>query len=138
MHTVHQIGCAPRIQYSTADAEADDETRDFLRKLGKQAIWGLCPYGGWTEICGTRVIFDRAYRPIVRIFSDESTEIVPPDEFIKYKNQQYFHRGFGLSPSAETREIVTRLIARYDLVSELQRRRELLRRKALPRWEGWQ
>lgn len=121
-----------------SDNQTDDEIRDCLRKFRKQAVWALCPYGEWSEVRGTRVIFDRAYRPIVRIFLDGSTEVVRSDECIKYKKQRYFHSGFGPSPDARTREIVAHLIEKYNLVQELQRRRELLHRKALPRWEGWQ
>lgn len=132
MHNVKQAGRAQRVQYSTADYETDDE---FLRKFRKQAEWWLCPYGEWSEPSGARVIFDRTYRPIARIFPNGSAEIIPSDEFIKYKKQRYFHSGFGPSPDAQTREIVAHLIAKYKLVPELQRRRELLRRKALRRWE---
>ncbi|MBN9492935.1 hypothetical protein J0H33_06255 [bacterium] len=111
----------------------DPETASFIRGIKKQAVWWLCPFGAWTERNGSGVIFDRAYRPIIRVMRGGATEIVPPDEFISYRRQRYFHRGFGWSPDIETREIVTQIIAKYDLAPELRRRRDLLRRGELPR-----
>jgi len=109
----------------------------FIRGMRKQAVWHLCPYGEWIELCGSRVIFDRKYRPIARIWNDEVVEIVPPDQYIAYIEQRYFHGGFGWSPDAATRKIVTEIITKYWLAPELQRRRALMRRgERLPCWNG--
>lgn len=108
----------------------------FIRGIRKQAIWGLCPYGEWMEHDGGRVIFDRRYRPIIRIKPDGSTEIVPSDEFIELVGQRWFHGGFGCSPDRATRKIVTELIERYDLAPELRRRLQRLKRGEISCWDG--
>ena len=113
-----------------------DGTKALLQGFKKQAMWALCPYGCWTESDGSGVIFDRCYRPICRVRPGGKVEIVPPDEFIRYKKQRWFHRGFGISPCAATRKIVAAIIAKYGLAAELRRRRDLLKHVALPRWNG--
>ena len=113
----------------------DKETAAFIRGLKKQAFWGLCPYGCWTEPDGSGVIFDRDYRPIVRVFRGGKAEIVAPNTFINFTKQRWFHRGFGMTPDAATREIVTKIIALYGLAPELRQRAALLRRDELPRWD---
>lgn len=114
----------------------DPVTVAFIRGIRKQVIWWLCPYGEWTEHDGSRVIFDRKYRPIVRARPDGSTTIVPSDEFIEFVSERFLHGGFGCSPDRVTRKIVTEIIERYDLTPELRRRLELLKRGELPCWDG--
>lgn len=116
------------------DDVVQDETAALFHGFEKQAFWGLCPYGCFTEPDGSGVIFDRSYRPIVRVRRGGNTEIVPPNTFITFTKQRWFHRGFGMTPDAATREIVTQIIATYKLAPELRRRAALLRRGELPRW----
>ena len=115
----------------------DPNTIALSRMLRKQAIWWLCPYGQWTEHDGSRVIFDRMYRPICRVKSDGRVDIVRSDEFIRYSKQCWFHAGFGPSPSRKTREVVTEIIERYGLAPELRKRLDLVKRgDKLPCWDG--
>ena len=102
----------------------------------RQAQWGLCPYGEWTEDSGSRVIFDRSYRPICRVALDGQVEIVPSDEFICFREQRCFHQGFGINPKPEVRKLANDLIKRYGLASELRHRLLLLKKNGLPRWVG--
>lgn len=107
----------------------------FIRFLQKQTAWRLCPYGCWTELDAAGVIFDGYYRPIVRVRPGGATEIVASDAFIRFRRERFFHSGFGSTPKADTLEIITTIIATYELAPELRRRLELLRHKALPRWK---
>lgn len=109
----------------------------FIHGMKKQATWHLCPYGEWIELSGLRVIFDRKYRPIARIWNDGVVEIVLPDQYIAHIEERYFHSGFGWSPDAVTRKVVAEIVTKYRLAPELQRRRALMRRgERLPRWNG--
>lgn len=118
----------------TENSTADNEADAFMRGMRKQSQWWLCCYGEWLEYGDTRVIFDRCYRPICRIWPDGSHEIVPADEFIRYRSQRHYHSGFGMNPDPQTRDLVRRFIARYRLTDELRRRRDLMRQRELPRW----
>lgn len=113
-----------------------DDTLTLLRSFKKKTQWGLCPYGCWTEADGSGVIFDRCYRPIIRVRRGGKTEIVAPDEFIRFRKQRWFHHGFGPTPDAATHAVVTQIVATYNLGPELRRRSALLRRGLLPRWNG--
>ena len=109
----------------------------LLALFRRQQEWWLCPYGEWTEADGARVIFDRKYRPIVRVRLSRATEIVEPDTHISYLSQRFYHTGFGPHPSAKTREIVARIIEAYELKPELRRRRQLLKEKKLKAWDPY-
>jgi hypothetical protein len=113
----------------------DTEVDALLRGFRRQAeLWLLC-YGDWLEYSGARIIFDRCYRPICRVWPDGRHEIVPPDTFIRYRKQRFYHSGFGLHLDPETRALVTRFITRFGLTDEFRHRRDLLRQGKLPRWD---
>lgn len=119
----------------------DDNKHDA--KIGRLfryfAKWKLCPYGEWTEGDGSRVLFDRHYRPICRIKPDGQVEIVPTDEFIifdKEMGESWFYIGFAQSRNPKVRKTLIDKIKQYDLTSELQRRWEIVRdRGHLPCWD---
>lgn len=113
----------------------DPDFASFVRRERGMARWWLCPYGEWTEYSGSRVIFDRAYRPVCRIATDETVEIVPSDELICFREQRWFHQGFSRGrPTPEVRTIVSDIIDRYGLASELNLRWSLLRSRKRRRW----
>lgn len=118
----------------TGEAMPDPVTASFALMISKSNAWRIFPYGEWTEGDGSRVIFDRQYRPICRIGVNGSVEIVPPETWINYTRQRFFHRGFGPRPDAETRAIVLRVMQScHGMESELRRRRDLEKRRLLPR-----
>lgn len=98
----------------------------------------LCPYGEWTEADGSRVIFDRDYRPICRIKPDGQLEIVPTDEFIRFDEeagQRWFYRGGAPTRDRKIRKTLIDIIKRHDLAPELRRRWDIKRNGGhLPCW----
>ncbi|BAB51911.1 hypothetical protein [Mesorhizobium japonicum] len=113
----------------------DETTIRAIRILWRGARWRIFPYGVWIEPDGAAVIFDRAYRPICRVRRRNEVEIVPPDQWINFKRQRWFWDGWTHpKDSAETREKLIAIVARYGLEPELRRRRDLERRGLLPRW----
>lgn len=113
----------------------DSETAAFIRTVQRQRAWRLFPYGEWTERGGSRVIFDRQYRPICRIHTNGRVEIVRPETWISHIRQRFFHRGFGPSPDAATKAAALNVMRSCSgMETELRRRRDLERRGILPRW----
>jgi hypothetical protein len=128
-----------------------------MQKIRKQRIawampWGLLPYGGWECADGTWVIFDRHYRPIVRIpdgpdviavdayYQDGPREpiyrrvLLPwkiatacrPDELIEFDWQFFFYDGdrtHEVERSAEIRDLITWISIAVTGVDEELRRR---------------
>jgi hypothetical protein len=110
----------------------DDNKHDaeIVRIFRYFAKWKLCPYGEWTEGDGSRVIFDRHYRPICRIKPDGQVEIVPTDEsihFDKKTGQRWFYEGSASTRDPKVRKALIGIIKRYDLTPELRRRWDIIR-----------
>lgn len=95
--------------------------------------WRIYPYGKFIEQDGSEVIFDRQYRPICRVFSNGSIEIVPPTAWICFESQEWFYNDLS-SPrnSRKTRKTLMSIIDKYDLKGELLLRRELEKQGFLP------
>jgi len=109
------------------DNEHDAEIVRLFRYFAKRK---LCPYGEWTEADGSRVIFDRRYRPICRIKPDGRVEIVPTDEFIHFSKkagQRWFYEGGAFKRDPKVRKTLIDIIKRHDLTPELRRRWDIMR-----------
>ncbi|TGV90025.1 hypothetical protein EN801_020425 [Mesorhizobium sp. M00.F.Ca.ET.158.01.1.1] len=124
-----------QIPHYRSEFLSDPDTSEAIRILSRGARWRIFPYGAWIEADGAAVIFDRAYRPICRV-QGEVVEVVPPETWIAFKRQRWFYRDWT-SPTInpETREKLIAIVAHYRIEPELRRRRDLERKRLLPRAE---
>ena len=103
----------------------------------KAGVWQLCPHSIILERGGVAALRDGAGRPIIRVFEDESSEILSPDAevFSIDRSPVFLHSDFGLPPGPQARKTIAQYIETYKLAPELRRRKELLRRGELT--GGW-
>jgi len=116
---------------------SDYNDEEFERCERLAAMWQLCPLYVTLQRGGDRVVLDGCGRPIIRVFADERTEILPPDaEYHAIRGLTRLHNDFGIMPGEKAaRDHVRRYIETYKIASELRRRWELQQRGELT--GGW-
>lgn len=136
LQTVERSQIALKVRFPLERPEAERiasiDPNEFLA-----AQWQLCPSAVILEAGGDCVIIDGAGRPIVRVFADESTEVLSPNAKLNPIDltPAFLHYDFGLPPGRRARAKIAAYIDKYGLAPELRRRRELLQYGALA--GGW-
>lgn len=95
----------------------------------------VLPYGWWPTRDGGCVLFDRHYRPLFRLARDGLVLDCRSDEAISTIGRPIYTHGDMTSPIGDrlTRRSLALIIAGFRLESEITRRAQLAKRKALPR-----
>src|SRR5690606_13873798 len=109
---------------------------DAVLRLMRRGHWYYAPYGWWTEASGDHVVFDRGYHPICRVRACAVVEIVEPDTWIEFVAQRWFSNASACR-CAETRRVVSGVVARLGIAEEIKRRRKIGRLPSATPPDGW-
>jgi hypothetical protein len=115
------------------EVDRDPNVRELLSKLDYYCRFHLIPYGYWTELDGSYVIFDRKYRVLCRVVDGVST-VLPSDTYIDYVEQTWLYRNDESHPLF-SQEMVYKLVRIVDRngLREATKRRIPIERE-LRRW----
>lgn len=120
---------APRVRATPDINEYNKYEASCRHRAWVEAQWRLAPHVIAHEGCGEYVLLDASLRAIVRVFADERTEFLEPDaEYGCDDGLEYIYQGYAYPPTKLGQALIIGHIVTFKLHSELQRRRELLRR----------
>lgn len=89
------------------------------------------PYGWWLTRNGDRILFDRGYRPLLRLAKDGEVLDCRPDDRIPHIREEWLYGGHtSLYRDAGAREDLAVLIAAFHLEDDIARRSTMKGRHA--------
>lgn len=136
MNTVQQLERPPRALAPPYINEYTKYEAACRHRAWVYAVWRIAPHVIADEGGGDYVVLDASLLPIVRVFADGRMEILEPNaEYDCSGGLEYIYQGYAYPPTKMDQARIVGFIEVCGLRSELQRRRELLRRDELS--GGW-